>query len=46
MAGLPGRRARVIVGPPLSASGPNMGSTLRMSVSAKPLPWLLLPIRL
>ena len=37
MAGLPGKRAWVNVGPPLSWSGPSRGSTLSRSVGSKPL---------
>src|SRR4051794_38117587 len=34
MAGLPGRRARVWVGPPLSPSGPSLGSPTTLSEPA------------
>src|ERR1700682_1469926 len=41
IAGLPGSRAWVRVGPPLSWSGPMIGSALRMSPPPKQVPSLL-----
>ena len=38
MAGLPGSRAWVKVGPPLSASGPSSGSVLTRSVGSRATP--------
>ena len=46
MAGLPGSRAMVMVGPPLSCSGPSFGSTLSRSVPTQPELPSVLPIRL
>ena len=46
MAGEPASRARVWVGPPLLASGPRSGLTFCRSLATKPLPPLVLPIRL
>jgi hypothetical protein len=45
-AGLPSRRARVLVAPPLFCRGPRSGLTLRRSEATKPVTPVVLPMRL